>query len=135
MPSPTRSLLMHAVASLALSAAALAQTTATGKVEPFRIRSPRYAFDRHGSVYTPPGYSPAQANGYPLLVVFDAAPHLDPNGAPVPRVLDSLVALGRIPAMVAVFLDDSLGGVRTSELGNSARFAEFMGEELMPWVR
>lgn len=126
---------MHVVASLTFSAAALAQTTASGKVEPFRIHSPRYSFDRHGAVYTPPGYSPTLANGYPLLVVFDAAPHLDPNGRPVPRVLDSLVALGRIPAMVAVFLDDSLGGVRTSELGNNARFAEFMGEELVPWVR
>lgn len=36
---------------------------------------------------------------------------------------------------VAVFIDDSLGSVRTAELGNSVKFGKFLAGEVIPFAR
>src|SRR5205085_5272 len=53
----------------------------------------------------------------------------------MPMLLDSLLAARAAPAFVAVMIDNGGGARRTGELGNSRRYARFLGEELMPWVR
>ena len=84
-------------------------------------------------VYTPPGYAATRAPAYPMLVAFDGADYRDTM--PLPSVLDSLLASRRAPAFVAVLVDDSSSAVRLADLANQPRFASFLGDQLLPWVR
>jgi len=54
---------------------------------------------------------------------------------PLPTTLDTLLAAGRAPAFIAVLVDNACGAARIAELGNSRRMAEFVGNQLVPWVR
>lgn len=99
------------------------------------IRSREYGRDRRMWVYTPPGYDARRKDPYPLLFMFDGAEAIDPAMMDMPSTLDSLLAAKAAPAFVAVFIDDSAGAVRTGELGNSAKFARFMVNEVVPYVR
>ena len=88
---------------------------------------------RRVRVYTPPSYDANRPAPYPLIIAFDGESYRD--SMPLPRVLDSLAARGRTEPFVAVLVDDSAGAVRVAELGNSARMAAFMAQQLVPWVR
>jgi enterochelin esterase family protein len=51
---------------------------------------------------------------------------------PVPTILDNLIAEKQIPPTVAV----TVGNVnRFQELGCSAKFSDFLHQELVPWMR
>jgi enterochelin esterase family protein len=84
-------------------------------------------------VYTPSGYDAKRATPYPLVLAFDGDSHRDTM--PLPRVLDSLAALGRTPPFVAVLVDNGSGAARIAELGNVSRMPVFIGTQLLPWVR
>jgi enterochelin esterase-like enzyme len=84
-------------------------------------------------VYTPAGYDPQRAAPYPLIVAFDGDEYRDTM--PLPAVLDSLQATGRVPAFVAVLVDDSAGSVRIADLANAPRMVTFLERQLIPWVR
>ena len=99
------------------------------------IHSREYGRDRRVWVYTPPGYDAKRKDPYPLLVAFDGDEAVDPNVMDMPAMLDSLLAAKSAPAFVAVFIEDSLGSVRTAELGNSVKFARFVVGEVIPFVR
>jgi enterochelin esterase-like enzyme len=103
----------------------------SGRVEARTVESASYGRARRVWVYTPPGYDARRPDPYPLLVCFDGADYLGDMRAPA--VLDSLVAAGRIPPVVAILVDDSLD--RLGDLANHARFATFLGDELLPWAR
>jgi enterochelin esterase family protein len=82
--------------------------------------------DRNFAVYVPPGYD---AKGAPcgLLVAFDG------DGLPEdPTTLDNLIAAGRIPPLVGVFVRQR---DRSHELTCSPTFVKFLADELVPWVR
>ncbi len=66
-----------------------------------------------------------------LIVVFDGVAFM--RTVPTPRILDNLIARGRIPPTAAVFVD-SLGARRNLELPCHAPFAAFVGDELLPWA-
>lgn len=119
----------------AVSAAGPTVVAAEGVARQIQIHSRVYGRDRRTWVYTPPGYDPKRKDGYPLLIAFDGAEAIDPNMMDMPGMLDSLVAAGSAPPFVAVFIDDSLGAVRSAELGNSTKFAKFIVGELIPFVR
>src|SRR5262249_33115887 len=68
-----------------------------------------------------------------LLIAFDGRMYREDIG--LPRILDSLIAAGRIPPQVAVMIDDSTGAARLDELANRSWFAVFMGDEVGPWAR
>ncbi|HEX9106821.1 MAG TPA: alpha/beta hydrolase-fold protein, partial [Longimicrobiales bacterium] len=108
------------------------KTVAAGRVLEYLLHDRQYERDRRIYVYTPPGYS-ADRPAYGLIVAFDGPDYLDT--IPLPLMLDTLQAARRIPPLVAVLVDDSSGEVRIADLGNRAKFATFLGEELMPWVR
>jgi enterochelin esterase-like enzyme len=86
--------------------------------------------DKRIWVYTPPRFSQSGAR-YPLLVVFDG----DRNVLWIPKILDLLIAQGKIPPMVAVMTDESVPSVRNSELPCNPQFADFLAKELVPWMR
>jgi enterochelin esterase family protein len=78
-------------------------------------------------------YLPDPSHGAPqgLMIVFDGVAFT--RTVPTPRILDSLIASGRIPPTAAVFVD-SLGVRRNLELPCHGPFAAFVAGELLPWV-
>ena len=105
--------------------------TPAGSVSAHRIKSEILKNERQLSVYTPPGYRP-NGGRYALMVVFDGPAYL--TNVPTPTILDNLIAAGKIPATVAVLVDDPGGDARNKELPPNPQFAEFLAKELMPWV-
>lgn len=100
-----------------------------GTVTPQRFRSAILDNERSVWVYTPPGVGTAGAP-LPLLVVFDGLQYVDWMAAPT--TLDNLIAAGRLPPVVAVFV----GNVRRfQELGGAPAFVDCLTDELLPWVR
>jgi len=88
--------------------------------------------ERRVWVYTPPGYQTGDRT-YPLLVAFDGGWAL--SRVPTQRILDNLLADGRIGPVVAVFIDNPTSDSRNVELPCNETFARFIEEELLPWVR
>ena len=104
-----------------------------GRLALFVVHDSSYMRDRQVWVYTPPGYDAHRAEPYPLLVAFDGDEYRDTM--PLPGTLDTLLAAGKAPAFVALLVDDGDGPVRIADLGNSRRMADFLGNQLVPWVR
>src|ERR1019366_8129300 len=77
-------------------------------------------------VYTPPGYKDGDQT-YPLLVAFDGGQAL--CRIPTQRILDNLLADGRIRPMVAVFIDNPTPESRNTELPCNETFARFIEDE------
>jgi enterochelin esterase family protein len=119
------------VAGLIGGAAAAQQ--ATGRLETHVLFDSSFQRPRRVWVYTPPGYDSRRPAPYPLIVAFDGVEYRDTM--PLPLILDTLLAAGQAPAFVAVLIDDSSAAVRIAELGNSTRMADFLGRQLVPWVR
>ena len=87
---------------------------------------------RRITVYTPPDYDAA---GVPcgLLVVFDGI--FFHRALRTDALLDALIGSGRVPPTVAVFVDHPDPSSRDRELHGSFLFADFLAEELVPWLR
>lgn len=105
---------------------------AAGKFSRYVIFDSTYRRPRRIWMYTPPGY---RERGKPnnLLVVFDGEDYF--NAIPLPMILDTLLAAKKTQPFVAMFVDDSIGQARSADLSNRAKFAVFVGRQLMPWVR
>lgn len=84
--------------------------------------------DRDVWTYVPAGAAPQN-----LLVLFDA--HAFVHDVPTPRILDNLVADGLLPPTAAVIVGNASPEARGEELPPNPKFAQFMAEELMPWVQ
>ena len=104
---------------------------AEGRVEKQTIKSAIQKIDRSFSVYTPANY---KADGPPnaLLIIFDGE-DLASDQFRLPT-LNNLIAASRIPPTVAVFVDN-VPRRRLVDLVANPEFADFMAQELMPWVR
>lgn len=100
-------------------------------VEPGKITLYPKPYTRSVTVYLPAHYVAGTAA--PLLVTADG-----PDGA-LPTVLDNLIHQGRVPAMVAVMIQNGGGDGQGSERGLeydtvSGRYAEFVEAEVLPLV-
>jgi len=81
-------------------------------------------------------YTPRQLNRSapaPLLIVQDGHGYLNL----VPRVLDNLIAAGRVPAMAVVLIDSGGGDAQGSQRGLeydtlSSRYSDFVETEVLP---
>jgi enterochelin esterase-like enzyme len=102
-----------------------------GRITELTIPSRSYPAGRHAWVYTPAGYPAACTAACDLIVTFDGALYR----APMAEVLDSLITAKRIRPVVALLIDNYEGAPRIADLGNSQRFASFVAEEAVPWVR
>jgi enterochelin esterase family protein len=103
-----------------------------GKIDLHTLKSEGLGNERRIWVYTPPGYE-ADGAAYPMLVAFDGGASL--SLSPIHRILDNLLAEGRVRPMVAVFVDNATPTSRNVELPCSEPFARYIETELMPWVR
>lgn len=85
---------------------------------------------RKYTVFSPAGYDP---KGPPLrmLVLFDGDSYFG-DVIPGHVILDNLISKGKIPPVVAVFVEQDR---RDKELNCSDRFADFVALELVPKVR
>ena len=85
------------------------------------------------TVYTPSDYEATKA--FDLLIVLDGE-EFDGGGSssvPTPTILDNLIAARKIQPTVAVFVKNVAH--RVQDLAESPPFADFIGTELIPWVR
>jgi enterochelin esterase family protein len=85
-------------------------------------------------VYVPAQY--VKGTPAPLLVVQDGHGYLNL----VPRVLDNLIAAGRVPVQVAVLIDSGGGDAQGSQRGLeydtlSGRYSDFVESEVLPRIK
>ncbi len=92
------------------------------------FRSALLGGERRVWIYTPPGYQPDGAP-YPLALFTDGWFY----HTVAPTILDNLHAEGRIPGLVAVFIDNTRAD-RWHELKCSPAFADFLTQEILPWA-
>lgn len=100
-----------------------------GRLEPGTLESRALGATRAVTVYLPPGYDRLREPAR-LVFVFDG--DWFSKDLRAPTVLDNLHDERRIPPTVAVFVD--AGDTRDRDLVNHDPFAEFMANELLPWV-
>ena len=81
-------------------------------------------------IYLPPEYSYALI--YSLLILFDGEAYT--QIVPTPTILDNMIAAKVIPPLVAVFIDNPSSEKRSIELPCNSHFAQFLAEELLPWL-
>jgi enterochelin esterase-like enzyme len=93
-------------------------------------------WERAITVYVPAQY--ARGSKAPFLVVHDG-PKLGDVDMTLPHVLDNLIAQKRVPAQIAILIQNGGGDAQGSERGLeydtlSGRFAEFIQAEVLPQV-
>jgi enterochelin esterase-like enzyme len=108
-------------------------SAAQGKLVRQTLKSQTLKATRGFTVYIPPSYDPA-SSAYGLLILFDGEWYRDPQQIAAPVIMDNLVAKRQIAPLVAVMVE-TLNATRSHDLGNSPAFADFVAEELVPWVR
>jgi enterochelin esterase-like enzyme len=128
-----RSLIEWGDSSRARTFLKLAPPPPSGSVVERMVRSAKYGRERRVWVYTPTGYPDACGTGCPLVVAFDGGVYLD--AIPLPAILDSMIASKALQPTIALLIDNASGAERLADLANQPRFAEFMSDELMPWLR
>jgi enterochelin esterase family protein len=97
----------------------------------FSIEDNEYKRKRRVWVYTPPSYNQNSAAPYSLLICFDGSSYI--SDIPAPTILDNLLAADKIRPTVAIMVDNE--EARLGDLANHQSFADFMGKDLLPWVR
>jgi enterochelin esterase-like enzyme len=114
---------------------------AFGKVDPDNpktliVESHAKPWQRAITVYTPAQLK--RGRRIPFIVVHDGPRMGEPDNT-LPRILDNLIAQKRVPAMVAVMIQNGGGDAQGSERGLeydtvSGKFAEFIEAEVLPRV-
>ena len=109
-----------------------------GRIEKASIKSNLQNLDRGFSIYLPANYT-STGRPNPLLVLFDGADYLsdaagDRTPWGVPTILNNLIAAGKIPPTVVVFVDN-VSGRRLLDMLADSKFADSIATELVPWVR
>lgn len=81
-------------------------------------------------VYLPPDYDPRDRR-YPALYFCDGESYL--VSARAPQMMDALLAQGEVAPAIMVFVERSAGGGAMDDR-LAARYAQFLADELVPWV-
>ncbi|NIF59097.1 DUF3327 domain-containing protein [Enterobacter sp. Ap-916] len=108
---------------------ATAEPIRQGSLVRYQVESKKLANRREVAVYRPRGGQPARWT----LMLFDGRMYQDRYH--LANVLDGLIARHALPPVNAVFIDSLDGERREKELPPNPDFADFMAEELVPWLR
>jgi enterochelin esterase-like enzyme len=100
-----------------------------GQVATFEHRSEALGNSRKVHVYLPHGYDPNGSRRYPEAWLGDGTIYVERVG--VPRILDRLIAEGRLEPVVAILVDTP---DRRVEYGLNPGYRRMMVEELVPRV-
>lgn len=105
----------------------------SGVISQHQLHSDILDNNREISLYRPAGiYTKDRQQPLPLLFFFDSLGYR--SKVPTPQILDNLIAAGKIPPSIAVFIANPSRESRARELPCNADFARFMAQELLPWV-
>ena len=105
---------------------------ARGSITRMQFASELLGNARNVDLYLPAGFDP-QSPDTVVLFLFDG-PAYQTARAPVPAILDRLIAAGRLPPVVAVLIDPMDNRARGRELPCNADFADAIADELLPQV-
>ena len=108
------------------------KSTPHGKLTSATLQSFLLKENRPLTIYVPSGYEDAKTAS-DLLIVLDGEEYDGSGSVPTPTILDNLIATKKTPAIVAVFVKNT--GHRVRDLRGSREFADFVGTELVPWIR
>ncbi|MGO9933452.1 MAG: alpha/beta hydrolase [Steroidobacteraceae bacterium] len=101
-----------------------------GSLEKFEIDSRVLSGKRTVTMYSPANYA-SKGKPLPLILQFDGESYIIDVAAPV--MLDKMIAQKAIPPVVVAFLRSQ--GTRNDDLQPNGKFEEFIGTELVPWIR
>lgn len=101
-----------------------------GNVDMFKFESKILNNKRRIWVYTPAGYD-AEKEAYGTVIFTDGWEYV--NVVETPKILDNLIAEGKIPPMCAIFVDTHKD--RDTELTCHQPFVDFLTEELLPSIQ
>ncbi|MFJ7072211.1 enterochelin esterase [Streptomyces sp. NPDC098781] len=105
--------------------------TARGTVTEHHVDSERLGARRRVWLYRPPG-TVGESAELPVLVLLDGD-HWQPRLG-LSRLLDTLIADGRIPPVAAVLPDAVDEATRWAELTCRPEYVAFLTDELLPWA-
>jgi len=103
---------------------------ASGSLQKFEIDSHVLGGKRTVTMYTPAAHS-SDPKRLPLILQFDAESYITDVAAPT--MLNNMITQKMIPPVIVAFLHSQ--GTRNEDLQPSAKFQEFVGTELLPWIR
>jgi enterochelin esterase family protein len=102
-----------------------------GRLEHHVLAGKALPGERAVTIYLPPDYRAETA--YPLVVLLDGELLL--KCARLDTVLDSAIAQGAIPPVVAVFWHNLTIASRMTEMACNPALPDALADELLPWVR
>jgi enterochelin esterase-like enzyme len=102
----------------------------SGSLQKFEIDGQVLGGKRTVTVYTPANYS-GKGKPLPLILQFDAESYIIDVDAPT--MLNNMIAQKAIPPVIVAFLHSQ--GTRNEDLQPNAKFQQFIGAELVPWIR
>lgn len=111
---------------------------ARGRIDTIRFTSKVLGRTHSVLVYLPPGYDTSSRSGYPTLYVNDGGEYITLGR--MPNVLNNLIADGRVPPVVSVFVDprtdmhDASTSKRMQDYSLSDTYVRFLVEELRPYI-
>jgi enterochelin esterase family protein len=101
-----------------------------GSVQKTSLDSVALGGPRIVSVYRPAGVA---RDGLPSLVVYDG--FLSRTVLNIPTTLDNLIAAGKVPPLIALFVSSPNDARRDEELRPGGSILDFTAGELVPWAR
>ena len=102
----------------------------SGSLQKVQIDSRVLGGKRTVTMYTPANYA-SKGKRLPLILQFDAEAYIIDVAAPT--MLDNMIAQKVIPPVIVAFLHSQ--GTRNEDLQPNAKFQQFIGAELVPWIR
>ncbi|WP_417812655.1 alpha/beta hydrolase-fold protein [Thalassospira alkalitolerans] len=107
-------------------------TAHKGTLETFVFNSERLGNSRDITLYRPYQFDPANHDNV-LLILFDAKEYL--TTVSTPRILDNLIAAGKLPPVSVAFIANPDRAARGRELPGNPDFADMLADDLMPVLR
>lgn len=113
-----------------------------GTIKHYHFTSKILNNSREISIYTPAGFDinnfvmsnlGTSKKEHALLFVFDSKAYR--TKVPTPQILDNLIAKQKIMPTIAVFVSNPTADTRAIELPGNSDFADFMAQELLPFVK